>query len=228
LLVLSFASCQEFFTTSLASSLARDPADLVPTVTEKNAAELAELTSGDADASLILLDGLTAVIADASAAEKVDLAVLALGVATSASDLESTLLESSSDLLNLLTAGTLDDVAVYALVEDALSGLGNLSESAAALTAIFTASGAPSINAIAATASAEDMAMAAIMLLSSAASADSGGVSSYIGAFDPTSVTLTATEQLAVDLATAAATKYAADGGTGALADMLSTLNLTV
>lgn len=224
-------SCQQFFTTSLGEAFARDPEDLIPEVTADNAADLAEATKGDSDASLELLGELEDVIADADADEKADLTAVALDVASSASGVENAILQEGDELVDLLQDGDLDDPAVqdqiYGLVEDALEGLDNLSDSSASLVAILTDPGAASIDEIAAASSADDLAMAAIMLLSANASEDPDGVSGYIDSFDSESGTLSESESLAVALAEAAAAKYAAEGGVGPLADLLSTLNLT-
>ncbi len=224
-------SCQQFFTTSLGEAFARDSEDLVPEVSADNAADLADATQGDSDASLALLDDLEDLIADADPDEKADLTAVALDVASSASGLENTILQEGDELVDLLQDGDLDDPAVqeqiYDLVEDALAGLDNLSDASQTLVSILNAPGAASIDEIAAASSADDLAMAAILLLSSNASDDPDGVSGYIDSFEAESGTLSESEALAVALAEAAAAKYAAEGGEGPLADLLSTLNLT-
>jgi len=228
-IVLSVVSCQQFFTTSLGDAFARDSKDLVPKVSANNAADLAAETDGDAAASLELLDGLTDLIADADAEDKADLVAVALDVSSSASGVESAVLEESDELLDILQNGDLDDPAVqedvYDLIDDALAGLDNLSESADAIVDIFSDPHV-SIQDVAAASSAEDLAMAAVMLLASEASQATAGVSSYIDDFDAEGE-LTPTEALAVALAEAAAEKYEEEGGEGPLADLLDTLNLT-
>jgi len=67
--------------------------------------------------------------------------------------------------------------------------------------------------------------MAAVTILAAQAQA-SGNVTTYINSF-PASPTAGTPEALAAALATSAKTKYAAEGGTGSLADILSALNLT-
>lgn len=225
---LFFTSCQDFFTTSLASSLARNPADLVPNVTASNAAALAAQVASDPAASLIVLDGLAAVIAAASDEQQPALVALALGVASNASGVGGALLQSTGSLADLLMNGDFEDESVqedlFAIVDSAIAGLGTLSDTAATLVSILTGTSA-SIDDIAATASADDLAMAAVVLLAASA-ADAGGVADYVD-YLGTSPALNATEQLAADLAEAAAAKYAAEGGTGPLADLLAALNLT-
>lgn len=229
--IVVLASCQQFFTTSLGEAFARDPKDLVPKVTANNAADLADSTRGDSDASLALLDDLEDVIADADPEDKAELTAVALDVASSASGLENAILQDGDELVDLLQDADLDDPAVqeqiYGIVEDSLAGLDNLSAASASLVSILTAPGAASVDDLAAASSAEDLAMAAIMLLSANAADDPSGVSGYIDSFDPDSGALSESESLAVTLAEAAAAKYAAEGGEGPLADLLSILNLT-
>lgn len=228
---LLFASCQKIFTTSLGEMFARDPADLIPKVTSSNAAELAEKAKGDPDSSMEVLNGLVGVIASAPAEKKADLVALALGVSSSASGIENTILKEGDSLMNILKNDDLTNPAVkdqvYGIVSDALGGLSNLDESSTTLVKVLSAPGAPTIDQIAASSSAEDLAKAAVLLLSANAAKASGGASGYIENFSPSSTTLTPSESLAVDLAQAAATKYKAEGGTGPLADLLGTLNLT-
>jgi hypothetical protein len=228
--VLAFSSCQQFFTTSLAKVLARDPADLVPAVTTGNAQELADSVKSDPDASLAVLDGLTSLIAETTdAEEQKTLVVLALEVSTNASGVSGAMLENAGSMATLLTNGDIeankDDL--FAIIDDTLAGLDNLSESSTSLLNIFTDTSL-SVAAVAETASAEEMAMAAIVLLSDSASTSGGGVSAYVDQLGATpTANLTEKEQLAMDLAEAAAVKYAEEGGTGPLADILAALNLT-
>lgn len=220
---LLITSCQQFFTTSLAAPLARDPSDFLPAVTADNAADLAAEVEGDPDAALVVLDGLEELIADADADEQAELIALALDVASSASGVGDSLLANAGDILSLVQDETLDSAELFTIVDDAIGGLDNLAESAATLAALL--GGGTTIEDIADESNAEDLAMAAIVLLSAEASTAPGGVEGYLDSFDP-SGTLTAEEQLAVDLATAAADLYAAEGGTGPLGDILDALGL--
>ncbi len=229
----ALASCQDFFTTSLAEPLARDPADLIPTVTAGNAAELAAQVSNDPDASLVVLDGLETAIASASAAEVPALVALALEVTSNASGVGGALLESAGPIADLLMNGDFSDTStqtdLFAIIDDSIAGLDNLGGSADTLTSIITdlTDGGSTLADITATASADDLAMAAVVLLANEASSSSySGVEDYVD-YLGSSPSLSASEQLAADLAEAAAAKYAAEGGTGPLADLLSSLNLT-
>lgn len=223
-------SCQQFFTTSVAATLARDPASLVPAVSSTNAAELAAAVSDDPDASLVVLSGLEDLIAAAPAEEQAELAALALDVASNASGVGGALLTTVDSLAGILTGGDLSDPetldGLFTTIDEAIAGLGNLGDTSTSLVAILSGTTA-TIDDIAETATAEELAMAAIVLLSANAQNDAGGVAGYVGGLDPNSSSLSASEQLAVDLAAAAAAKYDAEGGTGPLASILSSLNLT-
>ncbi|AEJ19298.1 hypothetical protein [Gracilinema caldarium] len=219
--LLFLGSCRQFFTTSLAPWAARDPSSLIPTVSSDNIKELLEKSANNPDQSLALLDKIADAVAAASAADAAVLQAAALEVASNASGVATAVLSNTGDLLEALD----NDDDIIPIVSTAIAGLSNLGESAALLAQILPDPGTGAFNAFVAQATPEALAMAAIVLLAAEAQA-SGGVESYINSFDPNSPD-PGTETLAVALAEAAATAYAASGGTGPLADMLSGLNLT-
>ena len=229
---LAFLSCQNVFTASLAKPFARDPSSLVPKVTAGNAAKVADQVKADPDASLEVLTDLSTLVLNATGTKKTELAVLALDVSASASGVGGSLMQTLSQKENtdLLKDGNFDDpetkTKLYAAIDNALAGMNNLGDSASALEDILTTPGV-SVDTIKETASAEQMAMAAIVLLSNNASSG-GGVSTYVDTLGSTAdADLSASEKLAKDLAAAAAAKYEAEGGSGPLADVLKSLNLT-
>lgn len=229
--IFGMASCQNVFTTSLAKPFARDPASLVPKVTAKNAANVAAQVENDPDASLEVLEDLSSLVANSSGTKQTELVVLALNVSSSASGVGGALLQKVDPIADLLKDGDFNDDAtqdeLFAVIDSALSSMDNLSDSASTLEDILNTPGV-TVDSIKDTATADEMAMAAIVLLSNSASSG-GGVSTYVDTLgtNKTNGTLTASEQLAIDLAEAAAAKYQADGGTGPLADVLDALNLT-
>ena len=174
---LALASCQQFFTTSLAKPLARDPASLIPAVTASNAKALADTVADDPAGSLVVLKGLADVVASAPPAEQPALAALALDVAANASGVGSALLESTGEIADLVTGGNLSDPAtqdkLFDAIDNAIGGLANLGDSAETLTTILTGTSA-TIGQIAENATADELAMAAIVLLAANAK-DSGG-----------------------------------------------------
>ncbi|MFA6508743.1 MAG: hypothetical protein WCT14_21775 [Treponemataceae bacterium] len=226
--VFILASCQQFFTTSVAAPLARDPASLVPAVTSANAATLADEVANDPDASLAVLSGLEDLIAAAPASEQAALAALALDVASNASGVGGALLESADSIAGILTSGDFSDsTELFAAVNTAIAGLDNLSESASSLVSIFGSTSA-TVDEIAANSTADELAMAAIVLLAANASTHTGGVSGYVADLDGTgSGTISPSEQANADLAAALAQAAIDSGASGTLASILGMFNLT-
>jgi hypothetical protein len=230
--VVSLSSCQNFFTTSLGEVFARDPEDLVPKVTASNAEEVAETVKSDPDASLAVLESLSELVSKASTTEKkAELATLALEVSANASGVSGAFLDTFADKTDLLKDGDFENedtkAELFSVIDDALSGLDNLDDSAENLETILTSG--VSVDTVKETASADQMAMAAIVLLSNnATSTGTGSVSDYVDELGDKDVAeRSESETLAIDLAEAAKAKYAAEGGTGPLADILNALNLT-
>jgi hypothetical protein len=218
ILSVSFGSCRQFFTTSLAPWAARDPASLIPTVTTGNVDDLLEQSANNPDQSLALLDKIADAVAKASAADAAVLQAAALEAASNASGVATAILANTGNLLEALD----NDDDIIPIVSTAIAGLSNLAEAATLLESILPdPSDTTAFNAFVAEASPEDLAMAAIVLLAAEAQASPGGVEVYIENYTSTSGTL------AVELAKAAAAAYTASGGTGPLADILSGLNLT-
>lgn len=221
-LALIMGSCKQFFTTSLAPWAARDPAKLIPPVSTANIDELLEQSANNPDQSLALLDSINDALATASDADKAVLQAAALTAASNASGLANSLLSNAGALLDAQKSGG----DIIAVVSDAIEDLANLASTALLLAKILPdPSDTNAFDAFVAQASPEDLAMAAIVLLAAEAQA-AGGVEDYINNFNPDSPS-SDSEALAVALAKAAATSYAASGGTGPLADILAGLNLT-
>jgi hypothetical protein len=206
-------SCSDFFTTSLAGWARRDPSSLVPTVTSGNVAELAELAENDPDQSLALLKGI-----DASAADDPELQAAALQVAANASGLGAAILQHVDDIGNI----TEENAKGYVI--DALNSLSNVVEAGGVLENILpdpTNADTTAWDAFVAVSSAEDLAMAAVVLLAGKAR-DSGDPENYIDTF-PASPQPGSTEDIAKQLAEAARLKPSSDGF---LEDILGGLNL--
>jgi hypothetical protein len=212
-------SCTDMFTTSLGSWAARDPDSLVSEVTAHNVRDLVE-ASQDPAYSLALLKKIWVSSAASFGPDKAALQTAALQTAANASGLTNSLLSLIGDLKDF------DDAAmIKTKVEAAIYGAVNLPESAAVLSALLPDPGdASSLNLLSLFSDSPDLAMAAVVLLAAEARAY-GDTSAYIGAFNA-SAPGTRGEQLAVQLATAAAAKYAAEGGSGNLTDILGALNL--
>jgi hypothetical protein len=207
---LLFFSCTDFFTTSLASWARRDPASLIPPVTTGNVQELIELTENNPDMALALLKKIN----DAGA--NPDLQAAALQVAANASGLGTAILQHTDDI------GSIDETNAKGIVVDALNSLSNVAETGTVLGDILPSPDTQAWDDFVAVSSAEDLAMAAAVLLAAEAKTAPGGASGYIDDFDP-DVPGTPMEKLAVSLATAAKDKPSTGGF---LEDLLSGLNL--
>ncbi len=220
LLALLPLSCRQFFSTSLASWAARDSSALVPDITTDNIDELLALSASDPEMALAVLEGIEDALVGASAAVQAELQAAALVAASSASGVGPAILENAGSVLDTLSGG--DDAVIINTVSDAIGGLDQLADTSAALLAILPdpTTEPAAFAAFVAEASAEDLAMAAVVLLAAEAQA-AADVGTYIDSYTPVPGTL------AVELAEAAAAAYAAEGGTGPLADILASLNLT-
>ncbi|MDR1863143.1 MAG: hypothetical protein LBQ67_04390 [Treponema sp.] len=217
LLSLVFVSCTDFFTTSWGRWAARDPANLIPKVTAGNVQELIEMAENNPDLSLEVLKGIGKSVGGASGKDKTDLQNAAITAALNASDLTNALMNSGSNMSSMEDPAKVKDSML-----NTLNGLGNLTPAADNLAAILPgpADGA-AFDAFAATASADDLAMAAALIMAGEAkkSGDPNGyVSGYIRGSSP----------LAEALAAKAAEKYAdGSGDNSVLKDLLDELGLT-
>jgi hypothetical protein len=187
-------SCSDFFTSSLASWAQRDPSSLIPAVTTGNVNDLILLTESSPDQSLALLRGIAA--ADPSP----ELQAAAITAATNASGIGAAILQHAGDI------STIDASNAEGIVADAINSLSNAVEAGAVLESIIPIPPPPPStdwDDFVAEASAEDLAMAAVVILAGKAK-DSGDPATYISAF---SSTLGPSEELAQALADAALAK---------------------
>jgi hypothetical protein len=221
LAVTLLASCSGFFTNSLASGLARDPDKLVPAVTTDNIDELISQSEGNPDMAAAVLNGIADAMAGASAAEQAELRAAAVNLASTASGVGVAILNDAGTILE-----NLDGADVVSNISDAIGGLSNLGSTASALVTILPSpDDTVAFDAFVAQATADDLAMAAVVLLADKATSDPLGTEAYINQFD-SGGTLSPQEALAVKLATSARDKNAAEGGGGTIGDLLSALNL--
>lgn len=227
---LSLSSCQQFFTASWGTAFVRDPSTLVGNLDADNAAELVDSAKSSPDLSLALLESMDEVIADASAAEVPALQAVAVDAAVNASGVAGAIVEQVQPVLEIVMGEDLSDPTVQEdlvnIVETALGSLDNLAAAGAGLTAVLPDPDADptAYAAFVDAATPDQLAMAAVTLLASAAEASPLSLTDFVASIDPSSPS--ADVKLAVDLANSAATEYAADGGTGPLASILASLNL--
>ncbi|MDR0586847.1 MAG: hypothetical protein LBG26_06375, partial [Treponema sp.] len=172
--------------------------------------ELIELTENDPDQSLALLKGID------KAADNPELQAAALQVAANASGLGAAILQHADDI------GNINETNAKGIVVAALNDLSNVTEAGAVLENILPDPSDPvKWGDFIAAASAEDLAMAAVVLLAGKAK-ESGDPGVYIDSF-PVSPLPGSTEDLAKELAEAARAKPATGGF---LEEILAGLNL--
>ncbi|HCM25519.1 MAG: hypothetical protein A2Z99_11440 [Treponema sp. GWB1_62_6] len=226
---LLISSCQQFFTTSLAAQLARDPADLMPDVDTGNVDELLAQAAGNPEMSLALMDSIIDALDGATGAELVQLQSAAVTAATGASGLSEAILASGGDIVAIDFESATAQEEIITIMEEALGGLNQLADASAGLIDIIPDPVADSagFDAFVLEADSEQLAMAAITLLASSADASAGGTSDYIDNLDPENPDPGA-ETMAVELARAAIEKSQTEGGSGFLTDMLANLNLSI
>jgi hypothetical protein len=222
------ASCSGFFTNSLASGLARDQDDLVPKVTTANIDELVEQAEGNSDFAVAVMSSIQDSMEEATPAEASVFRAAAVELAVTASGVGTAVLDDAGTILDTLENGDLSDPAVkddlISDIADTLNGLSNLDETVSSLVAILpTSDDTAAIDAFIVNATADDLAMAAIVLLAAQAVTSADGTESYLKDFASTSVSLTPVEKLAVTFAAKAAER---DDGSGPLSDLLEVLNL--
>jgi hypothetical protein len=204
-----FFSCTDVFTTSLGTWAQRDPSSLIPKVTKSNVQELIALTENSPDQSLALLYG----IADAANGNPA-LQAAALQAAANASGFGAALLKHAGNIDEIDQNNAGDYVA------DAIKDMSNLGEVSDVLLSTLPNPASPAWNDFVESASAEDLAIAAAVLLAAEAK-KSGDPAAYISASPP--AIPSDAFNLAEDLATAAAGTYT---GGGFLNDLLDGLGL--
>jgi len=156
-ILLLLGSCTDFFSTSWASWAARDPSKLIPKITVDNVYEIIEMAENDPDLSLEVLKKIEEAVENASDDEKGKLQTAAVEAAANAVGLGQTLIGTAGDLANLDAE---DEEAAKKLVLDTINSMPNLEEASESLGNLLK----DPTNFIE-TASADDIALAAILLL---------------------------------------------------------------
>jgi hypothetical protein len=220
-----FTSCTQFFSTSLAPWAARDPASLIPPVTASNVKDLIIMAENNPDLSLAVLKGIRSAVNGASGKEKAELQAAALQAAVNASSLGPVLLGNAGDISELADDSAAAQAKAIDIMLGALNSMKNLNSSADTLAAILPdPSDTAAFDAFLEKSSAEDLAMAGVMLLAAAANREPDP-GAFINGLTPSSPPPSAS--LAVRLAEEAMTKIQAGGGSGGmLEDILIGLKL--
>ena len=147
-LTVSLASCDQitgFFSNSWGKGLARDPEKIFPTITSKNAQELADETAGDPKAAAALLKKIKEAAKNASGTEKTALLKAGLTAANNAADLTGLLIGNATKLKDLADGDT--DEAVNTL-SDVMKQAGNVSDTADDLQELFADADSATYNAM--------------------------------------------------------------------------------
>ena len=153
-------SCLDFFSNSWASWAARDPSSLIPAVTLDNVNDLIEMAENDPDLSLALLLRIGEAVDDASDEEKAALQAAAVEAAVNAVGLGQTIAGAAGDFANISDVDSAIDV-----IMDAINNMPNLDEVSEALFDLLPAPGSGEFNTFIENATAEEIALAAILLL---------------------------------------------------------------
>ena len=166
-------SCTDFFSTSLFPWAARDPGSFIPEVTLDNLEELKQLFEDDPEASLALLKK----IRDAAKAQGLSedeinqLLAGALGTAVNSAGLGQAVLGAVGSMSNF---GDMSDEEVREALFGSIANLSNLEETSSILSDMLPEPGTPpafsqEFRDFTDSASADDLAMAAVVLLLGAA-----------------------------------------------------------
>jgi hypothetical protein len=220
LVSLVFVSCTDFFTSSWGEWAARDPASLIRNVSAGNVDEYIAMAENNPGLSLELLKKIDGAVGSASGSDKTHLQNAAVTAAVNASDFTNVLMNNVPDV------STLEDAdKVKELINDTLNSMGNLTSVSDTLTGVLEQDTTAFID----SASADDLAMAAALILAGEAKKTGTDIFSNYTPGSPLNSQLA----LAEDLATAAKGKYEDPANTSAstdslLYDLLEKLNLVV
>jgi hypothetical protein len=150
-------SCTQFFSTSWAPWAARDYDKLIPAVTAGNVNQLTSLYENDPDGSLALLKKIQA------AESSPELEAAALKAAVNSISLVSAIAGVAGDLGSL---GSLTEGETRDIIKDVLDGMKNLEKASEALSEILPSpEDTEAWDNFTETASADDLAMGAVVLL---------------------------------------------------------------
>jgi hypothetical protein len=213
-------SCTDFFSTSLAPWAARDPASLLPAVNAGNVNDLIAMSENNPDMSLEILKKINDAVQNAGEDEASSLRAAALQAAANASNLGPTLLNKVDDISTVIE----NPENARGLVIETLNDMANLGETRDALTSMLPEPG-PAFDAFVEKASADDLAIAAAVLLAAEAK-DAINSEEYFENFNPEDPEISPSASLAVLLAAEANKKYVDSDSGSRFKDILDGLNL--
>ena len=185
-------SCTDFFSTSLAPWAARDPNKLIPAVTTGNVKDLITQAENDPDLSLAILKKIQSAANGASGQDLQTLQNASLEAAVNAAGLGQAVLGTASNLSKIdFSAEETTAADVQDIILKAVGSLSNLDSTGQALLAILPdPKDTETFNAWAENAPADDLAMAAVVLIAGEINkqnfTDSYGIDDYLSDLDPT------------------------------------------
>ncbi|HCC38252.1 MAG TPA: hypothetical protein DEQ14_11970, partial [Treponema sp.] len=159
---------------------ARNPDNVVPNVTVGNVKELVSETGSNPDLSYSLLKKIQDTVDGANANDTAVLQSAALGAAANATGLGPVILNQAGDIINALS----DNDKAQDLIVKTLNDMQHLEDTGSILTAVLPEPDTPEFTAFVEQASADDLAIAAAVLLAGQAK-QQGDSGSYLSNFDP-------------------------------------------
>ncbi|QQO07909.1 hypothetical protein [Breznakiella homolactica] len=225
---LFFTACTDFFSTSLGSWAARDWSGKTIPVNSDNVHDLIAQAENDPDMSLAVLRGIEDAVSKASGKDKTDLQSAALEAATNASGIGNEIIGNVGDILKASDED--DNGKISAIINSTIDSLGNLGETSDILVRILPDpdTDPAGFQAFLDNSAAEDLGMAAVILLA-AESKNNGGADEYLeNGFDPANPK-NDNEKMALALAQGVGDKIGAGTGSDgekALRDILEELGL--
>lgn len=227
-------SCTDFFSNSWATWAARDPDKLIPKVTAGNIDELIAMAENNPKLSLAILKKIQSAVNGASGSEKLKLQSAALETAVNAVGLGQSVLSAAGELTNVKGPDDALD-----LVLDAINSMKNLDAASSALLDILPEpdlTPESDFRKFADATSADDLAMAAVLLIAGEAKNQAGDSKDDLVDYvenlgvrlssDPPDVDPEGSENLAQIMAIASALSGRTDELNSSLFDVLSGLNL--
>ena len=220
-LAVLLTACRDFFSNSMAPWAARNPDKLIPAITVDNIDELLAMAENDPELSMAILKKLKEAVDHASGGDKLKLQNAAMEAAVNAAGLGQAVLGAAGKLTSLEGDTTEEDAKKMVL--DAVNGMKNLEEAGSVLFDTLPKPSDPNFSDFTDTASADDLALAAVVLLAGEVKKNGDDMDNYVNHYQSGP---TETEELAMALAIAAALDSREDELSGPLKDALKGLNL--
>ncbi|MDR3166804.1 MAG: hypothetical protein LBT93_02580 [Treponema sp.] len=219
----SFTSCRDFFSTSLFPGAGRDPADLVPPVTPGNVDELIKRAENNPDFALAVLQGIKDTLGKGGSQDDKDrLLAAALKAAANASAIGSSMLNTVGKIPE-----SINQDKVIELVDNTIKTMPNLSAASSILLTLVPDSTEDknAFDSFIRATKADDLAIASIILVAAEIKGQGGDINHYVQTLDPLGPR-SSLEKTALEFAGAAIKKTGLNKPNGFIEDILRGLNL--